>query len=133
MELLRWKIRISMLWMIMVVNYLLLGIFRILSLKASGGTGGEETITFIHVLFAFIPFIMAWLSLTLKDWANRWINLILGILFAVMFIVAVITGLADANATADTATMIPIELAMFLLSLVASLLIIWYAWKWPKQ
>ena len=114
----------------MVVNYLLV---EILSLQTSGGTSGEETTAFSQVIVAFIPFIMAWLSLTLKDRANRWINLILGILFAVMFIVVLIAYLAGANATADTSTMIPIVLALLLLPLVASLLIIWYAWKWPKE
>jgi hypothetical protein len=131
MELLRWKTRISMLWMIMVINYLLL---MSLNLQASGGTGGGEMPTFRQVIVAFIPFIMAWLTLTLKDSANRWTNLVLGILFAIMFITIVILALAGGGGEAATPlTTIFAGSAMILLPLVASLLIIWYAWKWPKQ
>ena len=122
MELLRWKTRISMLWIIMVVNYLLVGL---LSLRESGGISGEGATTFAQVIVAFIPFIMAWLSLTLKDSANRWTNLVLGILFAIMFIVVLILYFA-----AGSVTIIP--LMILFLPFVATLLIIWYAWKWPK-
>ena len=131
MELLRWKTRISMLWMIMVMNYLLL----ISLMQAPGGTGGGEMPTFGQVIVAFIPFIMAWLTLTLKDSANRWTNLVLGILFAIMFITIVILALAGGGGEAATplTTIFAGSAMMILFPIGASLLIIWYAWKWPKQ
>lgn len=77
----------------MVVNY---SAYLFLSLLEAGGIkellqtqvneGGGSLIAVAY----FIPFIMAWLSLTLKDSANRWTNLVLGILFAVLFILALI-------------------------------------------
>lgn len=128
MELLRWKTRISMLWIILTVNfsaYLFLGLLspgaikELLETQASAGTRSS-----IAVLF-FIPFIMAWLSLTLKDSVNRLTNLVLGILSAVFFVVQFIRYAA---ARTPTITLIDIVFAF-----VVTLLIVWYAWKWPKQ
>jgi len=69
---------------------------------------------------------MAFLSLTLKDAANRWANIILGIVFAVFHILNVIrvtmTGELPVGA-------LLIGLSMF----VAPVLIAWHAWRWPTQ
>ena len=129
MELLRWKTRIALLWIIMVVNF---SAYLFLSLVLGPGAikelletqVNEGTKLYVAILY-FIPFIMAYLSLTLKDSANRWTNLVLGILSAIMFVSNLIVGL--------TGEVAPTILILYLFALVVSLLIIWYAWKWPKQ
>jgi len=67
------------------------------------------------------PLAMAFLSLTLKDSINRWANIILGIVFVVLELLA-LTTLSSAWA-----------ILMTLLKVVFALLIVWYAYKWPKQ
>ncbi len=128
MELLRWKTRIAVLWLILTVNfsaYIFLGLLSPGTIKELLETQADTgTRPIIAVLF-FIPFIMAWLSLTLKDPANRWTNLVLGILFAVYFIVQFI-GYAAAGLPT-------IRLIDIVFAFVVILLIVWYAWKWPKQ
>jgi hypothetical protein len=128
MESLRWKTRISALWIILTVNFsafLFLNLIESTSRKELLETrASEETMGRIAFLF-FVPFIMAWLSQTLKDSANRWTNLILAILFAVLFVGELIGFF---NAGRPT----PILVDTFF-ALVVNLLIIWYAWKWPKR
>jgi uncharacterized membrane protein YecN with MAPEG domain len=85
----------------------------------------NEGLRFYLAIFWWIPFIMAFLSLTLKDSANRWTNFVLGILFAVLclidFIQSAIKGFSA-----------PIAVDYFIWVLDAAL-IAWYAWKWPRQ
>jgi len=74
--------------------------------------------------FWWIPWVLAWLSLTLKDKANRWTNLVFGILLALGLIVSLIQDASHAS------------IALFInyiVGIAVSLLIAWYAWKWPKQ
>ena len=135
MELLRWKTRISVLWLVMVVNYMILSSLNVRTRLVAGegeATAPNQVIAVtIPFILAWLPFIMAWLSLTLKDSANRWTNMIVGILFAIRFTLTVIPNPADVEGV--TITTILMQLATIMLPLAASLLIIWYAWKWPKQ
>ena len=128
MEPLRWQTRISMLWIILTVNY---SAFHFLGLREPGAIKGlletqvnEGTRSTIAILF-IVPFIMAWLSMTLKDSANRWTNLVLGVLFAVMFVTQLIRFTAAGRSTT-------ILIDTFF-ALVVVVLVVWYAWKWPKQ
>ena len=68
-----------------------------------------------------IPSLMVFLSLALPAKANRWTNIIVGILY-----IFVMLGSA-------------IGVSWFyyifgsIVEVVLLLLIVWYAWKWPKQ
>jgi hypothetical protein len=128
MELLRWKTRLAVLWIILTVNFTAFlfvsllepgAIKELLETQANQGTNSPMLVLF------FIPFIMAWLSMTLKDSANRWTNLLLGILNAVFFIYEFIQ-----YAAAGRPSTILIDVFF---ALVVTILIIWYAWTWPKQ
>ena len=118
---LRWKTRIAVLWLIYMGNFAAycIGI-------ASGQVSRAEAVTNANMItlavFFLVPSILAWLSLTLKDAANRWMNFVFGILFSIPIIVTAISP-------GVTAVLRVKSLADFLLSL----LIVWYAWKWPKQ
>ena len=65
---------------------------------------------------------MAFLSLTLKDKANRWANIILGIIYAGLYLLDLTAYLAK-----------PYYILLGIFTIVFFALIAWYAYKWPKQ
>jgi len=83
--------------------------------------GPEELLQSVIILLP--PLVMAFLSLTLKDKANRWANIIVGIVFAGFMLIASSIGLAQTAAY---------SILMILSGFVATVLIVWYAYKWPK-
>jgi hypothetical protein len=84
----------------------------------------EGTLVIGALLYWLIPLTMALLSLMLKDPLNRWVNIIVGIVLAVISILVVIGSLTFGQLT--------LPLINFYKSVVL-VLIVWYAWKWPKQ
>ena len=132
MELLRCKTRLAVLWIIKAIGF---SVLLLLSFMETGtieeimsgkfmGTQINEGTLFMFGLFWWIPWIMAWLSLTLKDAANRWTNFVMGILFAIVLI-----GDVSMNASEYSAAM----LVDYILVILVLALIAWYAWKWPKE
>ena len=86
----------------------------------------SEGYLLVLALFWLIPFTMAFLSLTLKDSANRWANIIVGIAWAGLHILALIVK----------PLLIQGQLALAFMEVsraVVAALIVWHAWKWPKQ
>ncbi len=82
-------------------------------------------ITVMTVIF-MVPILMSFLSLTLKYPVNRWANLGIGIFFVVFDIVFLFAGLFVWKTPAyDT--------VLGIMYLVFTALVVWYAWKWPKQ
>ena len=71
-----------------------------------------------------VPKFMSFLSLTLKDKANRLANLIVGIFFVVWELVFLIFFYLKAPAY---------EVFWGIAYLVFAALVVWYSWKWPKQ
>jgi hypothetical protein len=132
MEMLRWKTRISILWVIKAMGF---SVYTLTALMQPGtmkevmsgiffGAPITEQAQLFATFFWWIPWVLAWLSLTLKDKANRWTNLIFGILLAIGLIGSLIQDASHAS------------IALFvnyIVGIVVSLLIAWYAWKWPKQ
>ena len=86
-------------------------------------TGIQVTQVFLLAVMTLmmIPSLMIFLSLTLPAKANRWTNIIVGILQIVVLVAGVI---GESWAYYVFATVVEIVLL---------LLIVWYAWKWPKQ
>jgi len=80
--------------------------------------GPEILLLFAIVLL--VPLVMAFLSLTLKNPTNRWANIIVGIVFAGLELIDLPTYLAKPSAYA---------ILMWLSGLMATVLIVWYAWK----
>jgi hypothetical protein len=129
MEPLKCKARLAVLWLIQSINLTAYLVFLVI-LRAAGviqaRTVEEAKATVSLVGFIlFIYLLVAWLSLTLKDTANRWTNLVLGIFFAIML---ALTGAGAIRDGAPSAILLTIVLGF-----VMALLTIWYAWKWPKQ
>jgi hypothetical protein len=86
-------------------------------------TGIQITQVFLlaGITLMMIPSLMIALSLTLKANANRWTNIIVGILQIAVLVGALI---GETQIYYIFATIVEVVL----LSLV-----VWYAWKWPKQ
>ena len=87
--------------------------------------GGElispELMWLAGAIWMTIPVVMIFLSLTLKYQANRWANIIVAIFFVVLNLV----GLGTYPWGYDK--------FLIIVGLVFNALIVWYAWKWPKQ
>jgi Family of unknown function (DUF6326) len=128
-----WKLRVSTLWIFLGVGQLA-AIFAAVMLPdvlseyiATGVFEGEKIdatlLTSMLVLFTLLPLAMAFLTLALRDPINRYANAILGVVATVVF-------------TWDVAQHAGKELEVGLLIMVtmiiAGLLIVWHAWKWPK-
>ncbi|MGB7096446.1 MAG: DUF6326 family protein [Anaerolineales bacterium] len=125
------KIKLSGLW---VANMFLFIYVDYFGLYIPGVMGkiieGEVAHTGIQISQVFllagitlmmIPSLMIFLSLTLPAKANRWTNIIVGILQIVVLVSALI---GESWAYYIFATIVEVVLL---------LLIVWYAWKWPKQ
>ena len=138
MEILRWKTRIAVLWVFMVVADLAHG------LLVAWEPGGVEKMVshmeamgpgwFIFEAFFFlVPLWLAFVSMTVKDSCNRWTNFILGIIFTIINIfhffgcgVPLIEGSPVTEPTAH-------HILLVGSTVVVTALIAWYAWNWPKQ
>jgi hypothetical protein len=72
-----------------------------------------------------VPILMSVLTLTLKYPASRWANRIIGILYAMVILAFWVLGLVSQSAG--------YEIVWSTAQLVFALLLVWYAWKWPKQ
>jgi len=84
-----------------------------------------ETFTVFAVVL-LVGLAMAFLSLTLKDSTNRWANIIVGIVFIVLDLMIMISRLQEEKVFAYS-TLLEAS------GVVVPAMIVWYAWKWPKQ
>jgi hypothetical protein len=133
METLLLKVRLAVLWIFLAVAMsasmilALMGpgfIEEVMSGEMEGMKISAGLMTFFS-LFWLIPLMMAFLSVTLKDGANRKTNLILGLLFVVLYIIHLISHLVQGNLPVD-------HLVMCVFTIVVPALIVWYSWKWPR-
>jgi hypothetical protein len=122
-----WKIKIAMLWLVSSVGALATMILEfyepsVIDQIRSGEKGGmkigPEYLSLLAIIY-LVPLVMAFLSLTLKEKANRWVNIILGISYTVIAIIISVGQLANLSALA----ILPASDAVF------TALIVWYAWK----
>jgi hypothetical protein len=123
-----WKIKISVLWLFASIAFLAHQIIvlmepgiiaQLMAGEAEGQKISPGMILFSAILM-LVPMTMAFLSLTLKDSLNRWLNIIVGIVFAVLWFISVIEATQSAYWGGALLT---------LSAVVASALIVWYAWK----
>ncbi len=133
MEVLTLKIRLAVLWIFMAVA---MSAYVVLAFMTEGAieavTSGEfegiqitDASLWILALFWLIPLTMAFLSVTLKDSMNRWANMIAGLGFAIVYIIAAIGTLSEGETGG--------HLLMEFSKAAAAILVVWYAWKWPRQ
>ena len=85
-----------------------------------GEVMSPEMLWLVSAIWMTIPVVMLFLSLTLKYKANRWANIIVAIIFVILNII----GLPSYPWGYDK--------FLIIVGLVFNVLIVWYAWKWPK-
>jgi hypothetical protein len=129
---LTWKLRITVLWIFIAVCQsavmaLLLfqpGVIR--DLMAGQLWGANTHSAGVQISFALdwlVPMAMAYLTLVLKDAANRRTNTVLGVLYVAGGIAALIGQPAEMSAGVNFVVIVAILVA---------LLIVWHARKWPR-
>jgi hypothetical protein len=119
------KIKLSALWVALMLTYLLGDVLRIFSGDFQAGAIDSMQVSqgmYLGMAILFvIPISMVFLSLTLPYNVNRWANIIIPIIFFVFNLI----GLPTYPSTYDQ--------FLIVVGLVFNLLTVWYAWKWPKQ
>lgn len=125
-----WKIKISVLWLVVDVVFLGYFILKILEPgnlqhflstgEISNGMKMTSVLLLFFAVYMLVPAIMAFLSLNLKDSTNRWANIIVGVVFVALWCVDVVEAVTALSAWATLMT---------LSGIVALVLIVWYAWK----
>jgi len=83
-----------------------------------GGVMSPETLWLVSAITMTIPVVMIILSLTLPHSANRWLNIVV----AVFFFLYTVIGVGKYPSAYDR--------FLLIVSLVANILTIWYAWSW---
>ena len=119
------KIKLSGIWVALMLTYLLGDVLRIFSGDFSTGAIGEMQISqgmYLGLaIIMVIPILMVFLSLTLKYKVNRWANI--GV--AIFFFLFNAVGLPTYPSFYDQ--------FLIVVGLVFNGLTVWYAWKWSEQ
>ena len=119
------RIKLSMIWVALMLTYLLGDVLRIFSGDFSAGEiGGMQVnqMMFLGMAILFvIPILMVILSLIMKHPLNRWANIIVAIIFFGINII----GLPTYPSAYDQ--------FLIIVGLGFNVLTIWYAWKWKPQ
>lgn len=134
MEDLKYKIKISVLWIFfavsmsaaMILTFIEPGVIEnIMAGELPGGKISEGMLV-LFALFWLIPLIMAFLTQILKHSVNRLVNLIIGIIFVLLEIYYIIYHI--------NIGWLPFShLLITIFMVVVPALIAWYAWKLPKE
>jgi hypothetical protein len=116
------QIKLSAIWIALMLTYLLGDVLRIFSGDfSSGEISGMEIGPKMYLGMAVlmvIPILMVVLSLTLKDPVNRWANIIV----AAFFFLFNLIGLPTYPSAYDK--------FLIAVGLGFNLLTIWFAWRW---
>ena len=116
------QIKLSALWVALMLTYLLGDVLRIFSGDFKAGEIGDMPITQTMYLglaiLMVIPVVMVFLTLVLNYPVNRWANIILAIFFFLFNLV----GLPTYPSLYDK--------FLIIVGLAFNVLTVWYAWKW---
>jgi hypothetical protein len=119
------RIKLSALWVALMLTYLLGDVLRIFSGDFQAGLiDGMQVSQGMYLGLAIImvfPAVMVFLSQTLPYKVNRWANIILPIFFFGFNLI----GLPTYPSTYDK--------FLIIVGLVFNVLTVWYAWKWTNQ
>jgi hypothetical protein len=116
------RIRLSALWIALMLTYLLGDVLRIFSGDFKPGEiEGMQASQGLYLGLAalmVIPIVMVFLSLTLNYPVIRWANIVVAVLFFVFNLV----GLPTYPSAYDK--------FLIVVGLVFNVLTVWYAWRW---
>ena len=132
-ELLAWKLRVSTLWIFFGVGQLAAILAAVMppdvlaEYIATGEFEGEKIdaalLTATLMFFTLLPLAMAFLTLALRDPINRYANAILGV---------VATVILTWDVAQHSGKELEIGLLIMVTMIIAGLLIVWHAWRWPR-
>jgi hypothetical protein len=130
------KVRLAVLWVFEAVattawTLLSLVVPDVIKEIMAGSWEGmpvSEGFLIFFSLFWLVPLIMAVLSVSLKDAANRWTNVVLGIIFAVFYVFHLIGHIVEGRTA-----FLGFLLFGSAVCIAVPALIAWYAWRWPRQ
>lgn len=124
------KIKLSALWAAVTLCYLYGDYFELyVPQKVEGLVNGANLLDsplklFTATFILAIPALMVFLSIILKPSVNRLLNIIFGIFFtAIMILIAF----------ASTTPWRSFYMFLAIVESVITALVVWYAFKWPKQ
>jgi hypothetical protein len=116
------RIKLSALWVALMLAYLLGDVLRIFSGDfQAGAIEGMQVTQGMYLVLAMllvIPVVMVFLSLTLPHKANRWANIIVAIFFFIFNLI----GLPTYPSAYDK--------FLIIVGLVFNVLTVWHVWKW---
>ena len=116
------RIKLSALWVALMLTYLLGDVLRIFSGSFKAGEiGGQQVPQGMYLglaLIMVIPIFMVFLSLTLNQPVNRWANIIVSLLLFVFNLI----GLPTYPTIHDK--------FLIVVGLIFNVLIVWYGWNW---
>ncbi len=124
------KTGLSTLWVFVMFNYLYADVVALFDVVYNGKLSTPiqftpTTLLGVSVLME-IPMAMVILSRVLEYRANRWANIIAGIAYTAVTLITQFI-LPISNGTTTTYYMF-----FGVIEILGTLLIVWYAWKWPK-
>ncbi len=128
------KTKLAVLWLFVAVTmsantilyFIVPGVIdEIRAGEVVGMQAGPELLLVMAIMYYWVPLVMAVLSLTLKDKANRWANIILGIFYAGFILFELIMNIRTVA--------YPYVILMDISAIVVAALIAGYAWKWSRQ
>ena len=121
----RTRIKLSALWVCLMLTYLLGDVLRIFSGDFSAGEviGMEISpgLMLAMAVLMVIPVVMVFLTLVLKQAVNRWANIILSVFFFLFNAI----GLPTYPSLYDQ--------FLIVVGLVFNVVIVWMAWRWKEQ
>jgi len=124
------KLKLSVLWTAVMFCYIYGDYFELyVPKKVEGLISGANmldspTKLFLASILLAIPALMICLSILLKPGINKWLNIIFGILYTSMMILIAINSIS---------AWYTFYVFLAILESLITLLIVWYAWKWPKK
>jgi hypothetical protein len=124
------KIKLAALWTALVFLYTygdILGFYTPGNLEQliSGEIEGiqlTEGLLIVNAVTMAVQSVMIFLSVALKANVNRWANLVLGAIALVVLVAATYVGGIDLRYAIQAS-----------IEVVLIALILWHAWKWPKE
>jgi hypothetical protein len=131
MKILTLRIRIIVLWIFMaasITTEVALYVYEKGQIEKmiSGEAGNSSGDILIWTCRWLIPFVLAFLTVSLSNKACRMTNLVLGAIFIVFNIFQFVMRLALGQ------YLPPFLIVIILSSIIASVLILWYAIRWPR-
>jgi len=123
------KIKLALLWIAVTLCYLYGDYFELyVPGKVEGLISGENNLNspltlFLAAVLLAIPSIMVFISITTKPQINRALNILFGSLFTVIMILIALGSLG---------TWYIFYTFLAVVEIIFTILIVWYAIKWPR-